>query len=110
MRRPSFTQESPRISKVEVGSKYCFRSGDIKLIYTVSKITDKRVYFEYSSITSNYRRVRIADSKYSGEEVGTLTIRHAGYLDKSLFVREVSRGTFLNMQGVKQVMIDFEKN
>lgn len=110
MRRPSFVQESPRIDEVRVGSSYRFRSGDTELIYKVSKITDKRVYFDYSSVTSNYRKVKIADGKYSGEEVGTLTIRHAGYLDKSLFVKEASRNTFLNMQGVKQVKMEFEKN
>ena len=110
MRRPSFIQESPRIGAVEVGSSYRFRSGDVELIYKVSKITDKRVYFDYSSITSNYRKVRIADGKYSGEDVGTLTIRHVGYLDKSLFVKEASRNTFLNMQGVKQVKMEFEEN
>lgn len=110
MRRPSFVRESPRIGAVEVGSTYRFRSGDTELIYKVSKITDKRVYFDYSSVTSNYRKVKIADGKYSGEEVGTLTIRHAGYLDKSLFVKEASRNTFLNMQGVKQVKMEFEEN
>lgn len=110
MRRPSFTQESPRIGEVKVGSSYRFRSGDDELVYTVSKITDKRVYFDYSSITSNYRKVRIANGGYSGEDVGTLTIRHAGYLDKSLFVKEASRNTFLNMQGVRQVKMEFEKN
>lgn len=110
MKRPSFVRESPRIGAVEVGSRYCFGSGDTKLIYTVSKITDKRVYFDYSSVTSNYRKVRIADGKYSGEETGTLTIRHVGYLDKSLLTKEASRATFLNMQGVKQVKMEFEKN
>ena len=110
MRRPSFVRESPRIGAVEVGSRYCFGSGDTKLIYTVSKITDKRVYFDYSSITSNYRKVRIADGKYSGEDIGTLTIRHVGYLDKSLLAKEASRATFLNMQGVKQVKMEFEEN
>ncbi len=110
MRRPSFVRESPRIGAVEVGSRYRFRSGDTELIYEVSKITDKRVYFDYSSITSNYKRVRIADGRYSGEETGTLTIRHAGYLDKSLLTKEVSRATFLNMQGVRQVKMEFEEN
>ena len=110
MKRPSFALESPRIGAVEVGSRYCFGSGDTKLIYTVSKITDKRVYFDYSSVTSNYRKVRIEDGKYSGEETGTLTIRHVGYLDKSLLAKEASRATFLNMQGVKQVKMEFEKN
>ena len=110
MRRPSFIQESPRIGAVEVGSSYRFRSGDTELIYKVSKITDKRVYFDYSSVTSNYRKVRIEDGRYSGEDIGTLTIRHVGYLDKSLLTKEASRAAFLNMQGVRQVKMEFEEN
>lgn len=110
MRRPSFVQESPRATELRAGARYRFKSGSTELIYTVSKVTDKRVYFEYSSVMSNYKRVRIADNNYSGEEVGTLTISHIGYLDKSLLTKVVSRNTFLNMQGTKQVMMEFKKN
>lgn len=110
MRRPSFVQESPRVTEIKTGARYCFKSGNTELIYTVSKVTDKRVYFEYSSVISNYRHVRIADNNYSGEEVGTLTINHVGYLDKMLLTKQVSRSTFLNMQGTKQVTMEFKKN